>query len=352
MQQWPHRRMLELIFCPVDIDGVTVKRREFFAYVGGMVAWPIAARSQQPQKVPRLCFLTFDAGTVQSPSARFEAFFHGLRELGHVNGQTIAIDYFHPDGRDDRFPDLAAHCVRLNPDVIAVTTTPAAHAAKTATVSIPIVMLSLGDPVQTGLVESLARPGGNVTGMANMSSELAAKRLWFLKEAVPSVSRVLVLTYLVDPIAKLQVAALEEAAALLGITLLFRDIRTANDLSSAFETAARDSADGLLVTTASIFGVERVRIADLATRHRLPAIYPQSLHATDAGGLMAYHVDEPELLRLASGYVDKILKGAKPSDLPVQQATKFKLVINLKTAKNLGITIPQAVLVQADDIIE
>ena len=329
-----------------------MNRREFIGFAGAAIAWPLATHAQQAQKVPRLCFLTFDAGTAQSPSARFEVFFHRLRELGYVDGQTIAIDYFHPDGRGDRFPDLAADCVRIKPDVIAVTTTPAAHAAKTATGSIPIVMLSLGDPVQTGLVESLARPGGNVTGMANMSSELTAKRLRLLKEAVPSASRVLVLTYLVDPIAKLQVAALEEAAASLGLTLLFRDIRTADDLPAAFETAVRDRADGLLTTSASIFGVERARIAELAARHRLPAIYPLSLQATDAGGLMAYHVDEPELLRLASGYVDKILRGAKASDLPVQQATKFKLVINLKTAKNLGITIPQALLIQADDVIE
>jgi putative ABC transport system substrate-binding protein len=324
-----------------------LRRREFIALLGGAVACPLATRAQQAQKVPRLCFLTFDAGTAQVPSARFEVFFLRLRELGYINEQTIAIEYLHPDGRGDRFPDLAADCVRLKPDVIAVTTTPAAHAAKVATASIPIVMLSLGDPVQTGLVESLARPGGNVTGMANMASELAANRLRLLKEAVPSVSRVLVLTYLVDPIAKLQVAALEKAATLLGVTLLFRDVRAADDLSTAFETAARDRADGLLTTTASIFGVERAR----TSRHRLPAIYPLSLHATDAGGLMAYHVDEPELLRLASGYVDSILKGAKPSELPVQQPTKFKLVIN-PTAKKLGIAIPQALLVQADDVIE
>src|SRR4030095_15547327 len=184
----------------------------------------LSAGAQPVRRVPRLCFLTFDPGTAQSPSSRFDGFFQGLRDLGYVHARTLAIDYLTADGRGELFPALAAECLRLNADIIAVTTTPAAQAAKSATRTIPIVMLSVGDPVGTGLVESLARPGGNVTGVSTMTSGLAAKRLELLKEAVPQISRVLVLSYLVDPVVPLQVKALQEAAPSLGITLLLREI--------------------------------------------------------------------------------------------------------------------------------
>jgi putative tryptophan/tyrosine transport system substrate-binding protein len=213
-------------------------------------------------------------------------------------------------------------------------------------------MIALGDPVGTGLVDSLAQPGGNVTGMSQMVSDLAAKRLELLKEAVPGISRVLVLSYLADPIAPPQVKALNEAARLLGVTLQVQDIRTANDLLAAFDTAASERADGLLTTAESIFVVERARVSELAARYRLPAIYPYSIQVTDAGGLMAYDTNYPDLLNRAATYVDRILKGAKPSDLAVQQPTKFALIINLKTAKALGLTVPHSLLTRADEVIE
>jgi ABC-type uncharacterized transport system substrate-binding protein len=328
-----------------------MKRRAFITLIGGAAAaWPFAARAQQSKNIPRLCFLTFDPGTLQS--TRFDAFFQGLRDLGYVDGQTITIAYLSADGHGEQFPALATECLRLKADIIALSTTPAAQAAKNATRTIPIVMIALGDPVGTGLVESLAAPGGNVTGMSMMVPELATKRLELLKEAVPGISRVLVLSYLADPIAPLQVKALKEAARSLGVTLQIEDIRTADDLPAAFDAGARERADGLLTTAESIFVAQRARVSELAARHRLPAMYPYSIQVTDAGGLMAYDVDFADLQRRAATYVDKILKGAQPSDLAVQQPTKFALVINLKAAKEIGLTISESFLLRADKVIE
>jgi ABC-type uncharacterized transport system substrate-binding protein len=327
-----------------------LKRRDFITLLGGAAAaWPLAARAQQSKNIPRLCFLTFDPGTLQS--TRFDAFFQGLRDLGYVDRQTITIDYLSADGRGEQFPALATECLRRKADIIALSTTPAAQAAKNATRTIPIVMIALGDPVGTGLVESLAAPGGNITGMSMMVPELATKRLELLKEAVPGISRVLVLSYLVDPIAPLQVKALKAAAPLLGVTLQIQDVRTADDLPTAFDAGARERADGLLTTAESIFVAQRARVSELAARHRLPAMYPYSI-VTEAGGLMAYDVDYADLQRRAATYVDKILNGAKPSDLAVQQPTKFALVINLKAAKEIGLTISESFLLRADKLIE
>ena len=241
--------------------------------------------------------------------------------------------------------------MRLKPDAIVVTTTPAAQAVKDATRTIPIVMIPLGDPVGTGLVTSLARPGGNVTGLTFMASGLAAKRLEVLKEAVPRLSRVLVLSYLVDPIAAPQVKELESAARSLGVKLLVQDIRTGDDLPAAFHAGAKWRADGLLTTAESIFAAQRKRVVELAAQHRLPGLYPYRA-AVDAGGLMAYDSYTPNLVAQTATYVDRILKGAKPADLPVEQPTKFELVINLKTAKALGLTIPPSLLLRADQVIE
>jgi putative ABC transport system substrate-binding protein len=249
-----------------------IRRREFIALLGGATAWPLAAHAQAPKNIPRLCFLTFDPGTLQSN--RFDAFFRGLRDLGYVDGQTITIDYLSAEGRGERFPALAAECVRLKADIIAVSTTPAAQAAKNTTGTIPIVMLPLGDPMGTGLVDSLAQPGGNVTGMSMMVSDLAAKRLELLKEAVPGISRVLVLSYLSDPIAPAQVKALKEAAPLLGVTLQIHDIRTADDLPAAFDAAAKERAEGLLTTAESIFIVQRARVTDLAAPPQIAGYVP------------------------------------------------------------------------------
>ena len=327
-----------------------MRRREFITLLGAAaVAWPHAAQAQQPKSIPRLCFLTFDPSA--SRSTRFAAFFEGLRDLGYVDRKTIIIDYLSADGDGERFPMLAAECLRLKADIIAVSTTPAAQVAKNTTRTIPIVMIALGDPVGTGLVDSLAQPGGNVTGMSLMASDVAAKRLELLKEAVPAISRVLVLSYLADPIAPLQVKALEKAARSLGVTLQIQDIRTADDLPTAFEAGARERTEGLLTTAESLFVAQRARVSELAARYRLPAMFPFTIQA-EAGGLMAYDTDYPDLVRRAATHVDKILKGARPSDLAVQQPIKFALVINLKTAKALGLTISESFLLRADQLIE
>jgi putative ABC transport system substrate-binding protein len=327
-----------------------VDRRAFLSTLGGgLLAAPQAAGAEQAGKIPRLCFLTFDPGTPQS--SRFDPFFQGLHDLGYVDGQTITIDYLSADGRGERFPSLAADCLRLKADIIVVTTTPAALAAKNATRTIPIVLYPLGDPVATGLVASLARPGGNITGLTYMASGLAAKRLALLKEAVPKISRVLVLSYLVDPIAAPQVKELERAAHSLGVNLLVRDVRTADDLPAAFDAGARERADGVLTTAESLFIVQRQRVVQLAAQHRLPGLYPFRL-MVDAGGLMAYDSFTSNLQARTATYVDRILKGANPSDLPVEQPTKVELVINLKTAKALGFTIPPSLLQRADQVIE
>ncbi|MGB9051458.1 MAG: ABC transporter substrate-binding protein [Pseudolabrys sp.] len=304
-----------------------MRRRDFIKVIAGpAMGWPLAARAQQSKKIPRLCFLTFDPGTLQA--TRF-AFFEGLRDLGYVDGQSINIDYLSAEGRGERFPALAAECLRRQADIIAVSTTPAAQAAMNATRTTPIIMIALGDPVGTGLVDSLAQPGRNVTGMSMMVPEVAAKRLGLLKEAVPGISRVLVLTYLDDPIAPLQVKALKNAAPSLGVTLQIQDVRTGDDLPAAFEAGAKEQAEGLLTTAESMFAIHRAQVAELAARYRLPAMYCYSAHVLDAGGLMAYDTNYSDLQRRAATYVDRILKGAKPSDLPVQQPTKFEFVINL-----------------------
>jgi putative ABC transport system substrate-binding protein len=325
-------------------------RREFITLLGGAAAWPIAARAQQPKNLPRLCFLTFDPGTLQSN--RFEAFFQGLRDLGYINGQNIAIDYLSAEGNGERFPALAAECVRLKADVIAVSTTPAAQAAMAASRTIPITMIGLGDPVRTRLVNSLAQPGGNVTGLSLMVPEVAAKRLGLLKEAIPGISRVLVLSYLADPIAPLQVKALEDAAPSLGVALQVHDIGTADDLPTAFDAAAKEHAEALITTAESIFAAQGARVTAFAARYKLPAMYCYSTNVIDFGGLMAYDVSYPDVIRRAASYVDRILKGAKASDLPVEQPIKFEFSINLKTAQTLGLTIPPGVLAIADKVVE
>jgi len=252
-----------------------------------------------------------------------------------TDGRTINISYLSADNNGDRFPALIDECLKLNPDVIAVTTTPAAHLLKRATSTIPIVMVALGDPLGTGLVDSLSHPKGNLTGMSLMVPELAVKRLQLLKEAAPAISRLLVLSYLADPIAPLQVKAMQEAARLLGVTLQVRDIRAADDIPAAFKAGMQEDAEGLLVTGESIFIVHRARVTELAAQYKLPAMYPFLLPVTDS-----------------ATYVDRILKGAKPSDLPVQQATQFDFVINLKTANALGLTISPALISRATDVIE
>jgi putative tryptophan/tyrosine transport system substrate-binding protein len=323
----------------------------FFAMLA-LLAAPSVSKGQQSKPIPRLCFLTLDPGTLQARSPRFDAFFQTLRELGYVDGQSINTDYLSAADHSERFPDLVGECLRRKADIIVPTTTPVAQAAKRATSTVPIVMIALGDPVGTGLVNSLALPGGNVTGMSFMVTELAAKRLELLKDAVPTISRVLVLTYLVDPIAPLQVKAMKEAAQSLGVTLLVHDIQSADDLPAAFDAGVGEGADGLIVTAESIFLIHRAEVGQLAARHRLPAMYALPTWVRDGGGLMAYSVAGFDVQRRTAAYVDRILKGAKPSDLPVEQPTKFELVINLKAAEALGLTIPPTLLARADEVIE
>jgi putative ABC transport system substrate-binding protein len=325
------------------------RRRDFL----GLLAATITTHRASAQKtVPRLCFLTFDRGTAEAPTERFKAFFERLRELGYVHPQSLHIDYISADGRTDQYLALAQQCVALHPDIMAVTTTPGAHALKRTTQTIPIVMVALGDPVGTGLVQSLAASGNNITGMSQMTSMLAAKRLELLRDAVPSVSRVLVLAYLVDPISPLQVAAIREAAPALGITPLVHDIHSADDLPSAFEAGMKDGAQALTTTAESIFRAERAKVTELAAQYKLPAIYPYAAFVLDSGGLMAYEVYDGDLHRNAADYVDKILKGAKPADLPIQQPARFRLVVNLKTAKSLDLALPNLFLARADQIVE
>jgi ABC-type uncharacterized transport system substrate-binding protein len=312
---------------------------------------PPVSRAQPPKTIPRLCLLGFRPYALGT-MPWIGKFFQALRDLGYVDGRSITIDYLSADGRNEQFPTLAAECVRRKADVIVPATTPAAQAARDATQTIPIVTLPLGDLVGTGLVESLARPGANVTGTTFMATQLAAKRLELLKEAVPGISRVFVLTYLTDPIARLQVRAIKQASRSLGVTLQIHDIRTADDLPAAFDAAAGEGADGLIVTTETILFVNRARVVELASRHRLPAIYPSALFVR-AGGLMAFsNAENGDLLRGSARYVDRVLKGEKPADLPIQRPTKFHLLVNLKAAKALDLTISPAFLARANEVTE
>jgi putative tryptophan/tyrosine transport system substrate-binding protein len=326
-----------------------MRRRDAVALLGGVAAaWPLVLRAQ-PRKIPRLCFLTFDPGSLQS--TRYGAFFEGLRDLGYVQGQTINIDYLTADGQAARYATLATDCVGRGADVIVTSTTPLTQAAKQATQTIPIVMIAIGDPVGTGLVDSLARPGGNVTGLSQMFPSIAVKRLELLRELAPRISRVLVPSYLSDPVAVPQVNALQETARSLGVTLQVQDIRTPDDLAIAFEAGMKERVEGVLTTGESIFVVNRARLVELAARYGLPGVYHHRA-IVEAGGLMAYQGDVAAQHRRAATYVDRLLKGARPADLPIEQPARFDLTINLRTAKALDLTVPPSLLVRADEVIE
>ncbi len=311
-------------------------------------------QAQQAKKVPRIGYLS--TGLLASASAyeriRIEAFREGLRDLGYIEGQNILIEYRHAEGKYDRFPDLAAELVRLKVDVIvAAGGTPAIRAAMQATKTIPIVMPVVGDPVASGLVASLARPGGNVTGLTIISPELSGKRLELLKEAFPRVTRVGVLANATNPENEVALKGTEVPASSLGVKLQIIKVSDADELSNAFSAMSREHASALNVLSDAMFTLNQKRIVDLAAKSRLPAIYPSSDYV-EAGGLMSYGPNYADLFRRAATYVDKILKGAKPADLPVEQPTKFELVINLKTAKQIGLTIPPNVLARADKVIK
>jgi len=303
---------------------------------------PLAAGAQQRAKVPRIGILSSDAA-----STREEAFRQGLRDLGYVEGQNVAIESRYADGRFEKLPGLATELVRLNVDVIVASPTEAIRAAQGATKTIPIVMAFSGDPVGSGIVAQLGHPGGNITGLTTMAAELTAKRLEFLKAIAPTISRVSFLANQATP--KQFVSEVEAAGRVMGVHISAVMVQDANELDRTFSVMAKGAVDGLVVDL--VLHEYRRRIADLAIRHRFPAVSgPREFAA--AGGLMAYGPDYRDLFRRAATYVDKILKGVKPADLPVEQPTKFELVINLKTAKALGLTIPQSVLLRADQIIE
>ncbi len=284
----------------------------------------------------------------------WKAFRQGLRDLGYIEGRNLMIEYRNAEGKLDRLPALAAELVALKVDVIVAGNTRAALAAKQSTRTLPIVFTNAADPVASGLVTSLARPGGNVTGLSNLSSELVGKCLEQLTHAVPGVSRVAVLWQpggLGGRTDKDMLKEADLAARALGVRLQVVEARGPDDFDRAFSEMTRARAGALTVLSSTMFLVERRRLTDLAARHRLPTVFPFR-EGVDAGGLMSYGMDFPDLFRRAATYVDKILKGAKPGDLPVEQPTKFELVINLKTAKALGLTIPQSVLGRADEVIQ
>ena len=307
------------------------------------------AEAQQPAKIPRIGYLT--ASSLSVNPARIEAFRQGLRELGYIEGKNIVIEWRSSEGKADRLPALAAELVRLKVDVIVTSGPVATRAAKEATTTIPIVMAQDIDPVGSGFVASLARPGGNITGLSTFRPELSGKQLELLKEIVPRLSRVAVLGTSTQPGYAQQLREVELAAGAFGVKLQYLDVLSPKDIETAFRAADKGRADAVLMLVAGVVaGDHRTEIAELAVKSRLPAIYDRR-EFVDDGGLMSYGTNFADLSRRAATYVDKILKGAKPADLPVEQPIKFELVINLKAAKQIGLTIPPNVLVRADKVI-
>jgi putative tryptophan/tyrosine transport system substrate-binding protein len=313
---------------------------------------PLAAGAQPAVTVYRVGVLGNISPTKDPASRRLDgAFVQGLRESGWVEGQNTIIEWRYSDGRPERFPDLAAELVRLKVDVIVTLAAPAARAAKQATTTIPIVAIALSDPVGQGLIASLARPGGNITGLATLFPELAAKRLALLKETLPRIARVAVLRNAANPGNVFLWREVQTAGRTLGVTLHSSEVRGPDDFQGAFATMIKDRPEGLLILDDPLFFQYRTSIVDFAAKHRLPAMHPFK-ESVEAGGLITYSVNLADMYRRGAVIVDKILKGAKPADLPMEQPTTFELVINLKTAKLLGLTIPPSVLARADQIIE
>ncbi len=314
-----------------------------------LLAAPLAAAAQQPAKIPRIGLLS--PFSPSDTALWHQAFRQGLSDLGWVEGKNISIDYRYSEGRADRLPGLAADLVRLKVDIIVVSVTTDALAAKKATGTIPIVMASVGDPVASGLVASLAQPGGNITGLSQIAPELVGKRLELLKDIVPKLTRLAVLWRPEGDSSPLAWKESQLPAPKLGLQLHSMEVRSSDDLDKAFEDATRARVGALIVTPDPVLVRNLKRIAGLAAKNRLPSIFHLKEFA-DSGGLVAYGVHRSDMFRRAATYVDKILKGAKPADLPIEQPTKFELVINAKTAKALGLTIPPSLLQRADQIIE
>jgi putative ABC transport system substrate-binding protein len=326
-----------------------MRRRELIRLLGGAVAaWPLVAPAQQVGKPPVIGFL--GASTSAAASQWTAAFVQRLRELGWIEGRTVAIQYRWAEGRAERFAEIAEEFVKLKVDVVATYGTPGTAAAKQATSTIPIVFASVGDPIGAGVVASLARPGGNVTGLSNQTADLVGKRLDLLREVVPGLRRLAILVNIGNPTVVLEMGEVKAAARTFGLDAAAFEIRRAEDIVPTFE-ALKGRVDALYIPPDALVLSSRVNVNTLATAARLPTIYGSSEYV-EAGGLMSYGPNFPDLFRHAADFVDKILRGAKPGDLPVEQPTKFDLVVNMVTAKTLGLTVPQALLARADQVIE
>jgi putative tryptophan/tyrosine transport system substrate-binding protein len=326
---------------------VSVRRREFIALVGGLVVCNPAARAQRSSRLRRLGMLERTSAATNAPN--LDGLRQGLRDLGHSEGENYVIEYRSVDGIDALFANLAAELVRLNVDLILTRGTPAALAAKNATATIPVIMVGVGDPVGQGIVASLARPGGNVTGLSALVTDLYAKRVQLVRELVPGAVRIAALFNMSNPAIPPQWREVERTAQSLAMEPQLLDVRTPDDLGRAFASASAKGTDALIVGLETLTQANQRIIVDLAIRHRLPAIYASKEFI---GGLLTYGVSYPDQYRRAASFVDKVLKGANPAELPVEQPTKLELVINLKTAKALNLTIPAVLLARADEVIE
>jgi putative tryptophan/tyrosine transport system substrate-binding protein len=317
--------------------------------VGAMlIALSFPASAQQPKKVPRIGFLV--AGPASAVTGRVEAFRHGLREHGYIEGKSIVVEYRYGEDKVDRLSEQAAELVRLKVNVIVTAGSQATRPAKEATTSIPIIMAQDNDPVGSGFIASLAKPGGNITGLANLTTELSGKQLELLKEIMPKLARLAVLRDLTEPGNPQAVRQTDIAAQGFGVQRYYLDVRSAPDIEPAFLSAGKKQVEALLVMPSALFNSHRKQIVELVKKNRWPAMYPRSDYVED-GGLMTYGANTNDLFRRAAIFVDKILKGAKAGDLPVEQPIKFDLMFNLKTAKQIGITIPPNVLARADRVI-
>ena len=326
-----------------------MKRRDFITLLGGAAAaWPLAARAQQAGKLPTIGLMVPSTPLIESQ--RVAAFLQRLRQLGWIENRNVAIEYRWAEGRSERFVEIATEFVQLKVDIIVASTTLAVIAAKQATAIIPIVIATANDPVGTGLVASLARPGGNVTGLSNQMADTAAKRLELVQEVVPGLRRLAILGNVGNPGAVLEMGEVQAAARTLALEIVTLEIRRAEDIGPAFE-GAKGRADALYIAADPLANSNRVRINTLALAARLPTMQGVREYV-EAGGLMSYGPNIADGYRRAADYVDKILRGAKPGDIPVEQPTKFDLVINLTTAKALGLTIPESFLLRADELIE
>jgi putative ABC transport system substrate-binding protein len=324
-----------------------MKRREFVAMIGGATAWPLVSSAQQVGKVYRIGIL--ETIPAAQNAANLDALRKGLRDRGYVEGKNLIIEYRSAEGHAERFPDMASELARLKVDLIVTRGTPAVQAAKNAAGAIPVVMAAMGAPFL--VVASLSHPGGNVTGMTTFSAELIGKRIELLKELVPGLSRLALLHNIGNPMGPPEWEEMKTAAGSLALQTELIDVRNEEDLRSSFEVAVQHHIDALLIGADAVTQAYQQTIIDLAARHRLPASYP-SRDFVENGGLMAYAVNYPDLYLRAASFVDKILKGVRPAELPVEQPTKFELIINLKTAKALGLIVPPTLLARADEVIE